>query len=351
MANRARLKINSVFYEGWKAFSIQESIETIASGFRLSLTDSWGDVRWPIRDGDLCEVYIDEEKLLTGYVDSIETGISKDERTIEVSGRSKASDIVDCSLDGLGTNEFTGLKLEKLCEKLAAPFGIVFEVPSGVDTGPVIQKVTANIGDTVFEVIEKRVRQKGLLLISTPEGIVQITTPGKEYATSGLVLGQNIISCNASFDSKERFSTYKVKAQNNYELDGPSGFQILGRASDPNVTRFRPLVLQAANAMTNAEAKTRAEFEATTRAARARRVSVTVQGFKQSDGSLWKKNKLVRLIAPALGVENEELLISDISYSQDENGSFTTFGLKRKDAYIPVPEVEKKDEIFLGGDE
>lgn len=348
MANRARLKINSVFYEGWKAFSIQESIETIASGFRLSLTDSWGDVRWPIRDGDLCEVYIDEEKLLTGYVDSIETSISKDERTIEVSGRSKASDMVDCSAD-IGVSNFTGIKFEDLCKKLASPFGITFSLLSGVVTGPVISKVGVGIGETAFEILDKRAKQKGLLLISTPDGQVEISTPGKTYSVSGLTLGQNIISCNASFDSKDRFSTYKVKAQNNYELDSVGGFQVLGRATDSNVPRFRPLVISAGNSMTNAEAKTRAEFEATTRAARAKRVSVTVQGFRQSDGSLWKKNQLVRVIAPPLGVENEELLISDISYSQDESGSFTTFGLKRKDAYIPVPEVTDKDEIFMGG--
>lgn len=349
MSSRARLKIDSVFYDGWKAFSISESIETVASSFRLSVTDNWNNLSWPIKDGDLCEVFLGDEKLLTGYIDSVEASVSSSERTIEVSGRSKASDLVDCSADG--KSAYTGLKLEALTEKLISPFGLTVTLDEGVTTGAVIQNVGVSIGDTPFEILDKRVRQKGLLLLSGTDGNILISKPGNEYADSGLTLGENILSCSASFDSKDRFSVYKIKAQNNFEMEGLSGFQVLGRASDSNVKRFRPLVMSAANAMGALEAKTQAEFEAITRAARARKISVSAQGFFQRSGKLWKKNQVVKLNAPAIGVENDELLISDITYTLDENGSVTTFGLMRKDAFIPKPIVETKDETLLGGDE
>lgn len=347
MGDIATLRINSVNYKGWKGFSISKSIETIANAFTLSVTDNWNGEIWPIKPGDLCEVFLSDELLITGYVDEVHTSVSKDDRTIEVTGRDKTSDLVDCSIDGIGP-QFSGLKFEKLCEKLCAAFGIVVE--NLADTGAVIPMVRASVGETCFEILEKRARQKGLLLTSSPDGKLRISEPGKTYAVSGLEQGENILSCSSNFSQKDRFSSYKIKAQNGFDENGTGGFQTIGRATDPNIPRYRPLVISAENAMTNSEAKKRAEYEAITRAARAVKVSVTVPGFRQRDNSFWKENQIIKTNAPSIGVVNEELLISDITYACDENGSTTAFGLKRKDAFIAVPEVSKKDELSIGID-
>lgn len=345
MGDKVTLKINSNVYEGWRAFSISKSIETIASSFRLSVTDNWGEKPWPLTPGDACEVYIDDEQLVSGYIDAVDNALSSDELTIQVSGRDKTADLVDCSVDGQGS-QFTGLKFEKLCSILCKPFGITVE--SEVNTGAVIPSVVVGVGDTIFETLDKRARQKGLLLVVGKNGVLKITTPGKTYAASALLQGINVLTCNVGLDTKDRFSTYKVKAQNGFEENGTGGFETLGRATDANIARYRPLVINGESAMSSADATKRAQYEAITRAARAQTVSISVVGFKQANGELWRENQLVLVDVPAVGIYRQELIISDIAYALDDTGEITTFGLKRKDAFIPAPEVPEKEEISLG---
>jgi prophage tail gpP-like protein len=210
--------------------------------------------------------------------------------------------------------------------------------------------VQISTGESVFEVIEKRIRQKGLLLIPTSDGALEITTPGTDYAETALAQGVNLLSCAANYNTKERFSSYKVKGSNNYEENGVGGFSTIGSASDESVSRYRPLLLNGETIIDTASAKKRAEYEAIVRAARSVKVTASVQGFRQKDkGLIWKVNQLVRIDAPLVGIVSQELLITDVTFTLDDNsGSVTTLGLMRKDAFIAVPIVPKAKDISLG---
>lgn len=348
----AFLKINDKIFGGWKSFTISQSIETIAGSFRLAVTDKWSDQKdpWPILPGDKCSVFIGEDKLITGYVDSVDTTLSANDRTITISGRDMTADLVDCSIDYAG-GEIYNTKLEKICEKLFKPFGI--NVIAKTSTGTAITMARITNGESVFELVEKKAREKGLLFLVNSEGGVDISAPGSDYASTALIQGVNLLSCQASFDYKDRFSVYKVKAQNGFEGSGTNGFTTLGKASDAGVSRYRPLVINGETILDIAGAKKRAEYEAIVRASRSMKVNCSVQGFRQyPDGPLWKLNQLVRFDAPLIGVESTELLISSLEYTLDDNsGSVTSIGLMRKDAFIPVPEVPKKNEFSLGQSE
>jgi prophage tail gpP-like protein len=92
---------------------------------------------------------------------------------------------------------------------------------------------------------------------------------------------------------------------------------------------------------TTAYAQKRASWEATVRAARAGRVSVTVQGWTQADGTLWPVNRLVRVRAPRLAID-ADLLIAEATYTLSEGaGTRTTLALRRRDAFLPEPVVAK----------
>ncbi len=343
----AKLEVNSIVYEGWKAFTISKSIETLCSEFTLSVTDNWSDQNTssPIKKGDSIKLYLDSDLLITGIVDAVKKSISASDFTISISGRDRTKDLVDCSAD-VGA-QFNNLKLEKLCEKLFTPFGI--SVIAKVDTGMAIPTVSVSQGDSPFEIVEKRARQKGLLLISNVDGNVEITTPASVSAFNALVLGENLLSCATSSEENNQFSEYKVKGQNNLDEEGVGGFAVMGKSTDLNVTRYRPLIIPAENITDNSQAKKRAEFEAITRAAKAGRVSCVVDGFRQSNGQLWSVNQLTRVHAPLLDLINETLLITSINYSLSDEGELTTFELMRPDAFIPTPEVPENSDVALGG--
>lgn len=345
MRDEARLKIGGKIFAGWKSFSIVKSIETLTGTFSLSVTDNWTGLKepWPIRPGDEVGVYIGTDLLITGYVDSVENKISASERTIEVAGRDVTGDLVDCSVDN--GYQFNNIKLEKLCAHLVKPFNFV--VTTKVQTGAAIPIVAVTAGDSIFETAEKRVRQKGFLIVTNKLGELEIISPGSVRGSTALVQGVNILTASLTKDIKDRFSLYKVKVQNNF--GDVQAFQTLGMATDAAVPRARTLVLKGETQMDSAHAKKRAQYEAIVRAARGTKVNVQVQGFRQADNSIWEVNQLVRVNAPSIGLESEELLVTDVSFSLEEgSGSVTTLGLKRKDAFIAVPEVLKKNEVGFG---
>ena len=98
-ANQVRLLVGSSEYGGWKAVRISAGIERQARDFDLDVTDRWpGQTSIPrrIQPGDVCQLFIGPDLVLTGYVDA--TPIKYDGRSVSVGvrGRSKTADLVDC---------------------------------------------------------------------------------------------------------------------------------------------------------------------------------------------------------------------------------------------------------------
>ena len=72
-------------------------------------------------------------------------------------------------------------------------------------------------------------------------------------------------------------------------------------------------------------------------------LTYSVQGWRQSNGDLWKINSLVRVVDPMLDVE-QDLLIAKISFRLSNSGGSTTeLTLKDKNAFLitDLPEIEK----------
>jgi prophage tail gpP-like protein len=53
------------------------------------------------------------------------------------------------------------------------------------------------------------------------------------------------------------------------------------------------------------------------------RTSYTVQGWRQSDGSLWEVNSLVKVTDELLGLEMMTMLITKVTYTINESGLIT----------------------------
>ncbi|EMZ7610551.1 TPA: baseplate protein, partial [Salmonella enterica subsp. enterica serovar Java] len=83
--------------------------------------------------------------------------------------------------------------------------------------------------------------------------------------------------------------------------------------------------------------KSRCEFEARQRAAKTLETTYTVQGWRQGNGELWKPNQAVVVYDPLNGFDNETLVIAEVTYSQDNNGTLTEIRVGPADAYLPEP--------------
>lgn len=344
MSDKAILYVNGKIYEGWKEVEIKRSLKAASGSFSMSITDRWSgqNAPWIIAPGDAAEVRIGADVLITGYVDTVSSSMDKDARNISVSGRDKTADIIDCSVVSK-TGEYANVTLLSLAQNLCAPFGI--SVAASQSTGAAFEVFKVQQGEAVFEALDRAARKRGFLLTSDTKGGLFITRPGSTRSNTRLQQGENIKVASSTFDSKERFSEYIVKGQDSgftNEVDPAFAYAVKASAKDPTVARYRPLVIQSEQLTSIGDAKTRAGWEATTRAAKSGKFNITVQGWRQGDGSLWQPNQLILAYADWIGL-NGEMLVTDVSYSlTSEQGTICVLSLERKDAYLPEPSVPEK---------
>lgn len=329
----AELKIDGVFYGGWKSLRVSRSIEQMAGTFELEVTERWPGKPQasPIKPGRPCQLLLDGEVVITGYVDTVSPDYDANRHTIRVSGRDKTGDLVDCSAV-YKSGQWRKVKLDQLARDLIKPFGINLVIEE--DVGSAFASWNIQEGESVFDCLERAARMKALLLTSNPQGDLVITRAGKSRLDHGLVEGENIKGARADFSWKDRFSAYTVKGQGKLGEDGDSAHAApSGRSADEIVDRYRPLVVLAESHSENATLRDRAEWERNVRRGRSARGSITVQGWRHPGGALWQPNMLVPVTSPMLWLNEAEMLVVGCTWTLDDNGTLTELAIAKREAF------------------
>ena len=334
-------------FDGWGNISVNKSLESIANSFSVEVFDKYKGLRenWPLKSGVPIEISIGRERVFTGNIEVTNPEFGQERRSLIVSGRSKAGDLVDCHHQG--PYEYKNILLTDMAKQLVSPFGIrVFEsvVPS------IIEKFAVKPNETIFEALDRAARDQGFMFISTRGGNIRLTRAARARSFSSLEQGVNIVGAAATYDDSKRHDNYIVKGQTSglEEFFGESVAQAQGTAKDLGVKRHRPLVMVAESSVDSAKAKTRAEWEASSRLAKATRVTVSVRGWTQGNGSLWGINQITPVRSSFLGIDRDLLSVDVTHIDSTNNGKVTNIVLTDPQAYSPEPEKNKKakDDIF-----
>lgn len=334
------LTVNGREFAGWERVNVTRRIDTLSGAFALSVSDRWEgqSAPWQIVEGDECVLSIDGAPLITGYVDRRSVNYAANSHTLEVSGRDRTADLVDCSVL-LDVWEFAAQPVDRIIAKLAAPFGISVRLAPGTSLAVPRGKFAINPGDTVFATIDRLCRVAGVLAMSDGRGGLLLTRASSDRANTALIEGQNIKAAVGNFDISQRYARYVVTGQSagTDDYSGEAAAHVQAEARDSNVRAGRVLVIRADANMTLARAKEQATWEATVRAGRTSSAVITVQDWRQADGTLWPLNALVPLTAPRLGIDREMLIVGTEMSLDDAAGTLTTIELARPEAYIPQP--------------
>lgn len=333
------IKVGGKSYAGWTSARVTRGIESLAGSFELGVSDLKD---WKITPEDECSVLIGDAPLITGHVDAVRYSLGPREHELSVSGRDRAAALVDCSAV-LKHWDLTGLSLFDVADLLSGPFGVAVTArgltPAVLE--PLGRKLAIDPGETAHEALERACRLVGVLPVSDGKGGIVLTRAGSARAATALVEGENILAGSSAFDASGRFRTYRVTGQKG-GADQDFGLEVtttLGAAQDVGVRRSeRVLVVRPEVGVTRAQAKARAQWEATVRAARGDQVQVTVQGWTQGDGAVWPINALVRVTSPSLRVDGD-MLVTEATYTLDAGGTTTQLQLRRPDAFRPEPVV------------
>lgn len=341
--NSVTLTVDSLSYGGWKSVEITADLERQFRTFKLNITWQWPgqtEVR-RIQPGAPCQVRIGSDLVLSGYV--FKAPVSYDGRQISLSieGSSKTQDLVDCAAINR-PNQWHQQPLLSIVDGLALPYGVkvLSEIPETARLG----SHTIVPGETVFQSIDRLLTLFRVFSTDDAEGRVVLARPGSGgRASDVLELGKNILSANAPMDYSQVFSEYRVIGQHkgSDQKSGAAVSEVEAIATDLGFKRKRVTVISESTQLTSDLAMQRANWESTTRIGKALTTTYRVQGWRQSNGDLWRHNTLVRVIDPVLGFDGD-MLISKVTYSLSEQGSVTTLQVAPPHTFDANPMLPKK---------
>lgn len=349
---RVRLALGEMEWDGWTELEIVRSIERISGAFALGLTERWPgqSERRKIREGMSCKLAVDDEVLITGWIDDVDINYTATTHQLVVKGRDRTGDLFDCAI-GQRPYEFGGLRLDEIARRICRPYGIT--VKAQVDVGRAFPRFTIQPGESPFDAIERGCRARAILPITDGKGGLVLTRAGEGGKAAALLqLGGddgNILSGTTTKSMKELFSEYIVLGSaaapsalglvfgpNPNAPDGPA-VSPSARIFDPSVPRYRPTVVMAEGQGTSVTLRQRAEWQRAVNVGKAVKATRVVQDWGVGQ-QLWHPNTLTRVTDDLANLENEEMLITATKMTLSENGTLTELTLALPDAYKLIPE-------------
>jgi prophage tail gpP-like protein len=343
-----RLEVDGQTFGHFTAATVEVEIDALARTFEFAAaTRGVGDI--PFRPGQACAVWIDEDRVLTGWVErvEVEVGENAEEVVVRVAGRDRMADIVDSNLDGLGESgstmaavarsvlRFLGVEAEvvDLSGSAARPFDAASEIAAPDAT------------ETAAEYLWSLAARRQVLLSSDGDGNLVVQNGAPEPIAAKLVHradgeGNNLVAMRFEADHAKRFHLYRVTAQANVaasafsEVDlAPSDVAtVKGEHRDSRVRASRRRTIAGEATYTAGDARVRARWEANLARAEGLVYQATVPTWRDPSGALWRVNTSVEVEDEFAGISSR-LMISGLRFEDAEGGPSTTIVLRRLDAY------------------
>ncbi len=319
-------------YVGWKTVRISRSVEQATGEFTLEVTEKHQSdlLQHEFKINDRCQVLLGSKVVIDGYIELVEPSYDASSHTISLTGRDVTGDLTESSAE-LENGELTNVTIAQLAQALLKGYGISVQCPQ---PGAPFAKAVVNGGESVFDVLATHAGQRGLLLYTLGDGVLQIAKPAQTELGVHLQEGVNIKAASASHDASQQYGRYVFHAQ------GKDGKTIKHEITDQKGRPSRVLIqdLELAENSSLSTIQQRAAWELKVRQAKGQRASVTVVGWEYARGQLWNIGQRLRLSSPRLGYANSLMLISAVAYSlSDQEGTLTELTLINPEAYAPEP--------------
>ena len=354
-----KLEVNGVSYENFLSASVEIRLDALSNTFSFAAA-STGEL--PFRGGESCRVLVEDEVVLTGFIEIVSGDYSNGDHNISIQGRDKTGDFLDSSIEAISDIR-PELHLQQVIEKIINNIGADISVVDEVNPAlfnKAEDLVTPESGDNAFQFVEKLARKRHVLLTSNADGNIVITRASGELINGKIknLLGDdsnNVISASFSYDTTGRYNIYKfdsslalVPLNNAGDTKLEDVVDQSGTVTDPDSRIGRQLILVAESPFSSGEDNDRATWEANIRRARGRVYSAVVNGYRDLDGNLWQVNKLVPVQDTYAGID-ADMLINTVTFTFDiQNGRQTVMSFVEENAYTLTLEEPKAETIGAG---
>lgn len=306
---KIKLLVDGTEFENWTQATCTASIEELARTFSFTTKRSISNGAFrgkvfDIKPQSECKVYIDNILFLTGYIDRVASRTSATETSINFEGRSKTSDIIDCTVDAIGAN-FKNRNIKEIAGIIASKFNV--NVVCDLDL-PKFKYTAYNQGEKCIDYLKRLADLNGVTLTTNERGDIVITKAGTEKYNTSFKENMSFIT-EWGFDENYagRYSEYTIKGQTD-EKNITSSFK------DDTVKRYRPLVIVSETDEVNI--KERATNHAMRSIGDGISGTLTIKNFTDAEGKIYLPNKQIYCGFPNDGID-QMMLIKSASYSCD----------------------------------
>jgi prophage tail gpP-like protein len=317
---RVKLIVDGTEHTGWISVNIRRSLTALSGSFELGLRPIEKPVPkgWKIEPHKKCQVLLGDTPVLTGFIESIQSQLSKDQHMIHVRGRDLTADLIDCP-SGQRGRSYQKATFKKILESLL----VKFKIPHRFDAFGTHLHPAFHVSEFegVFSALSRLASLEGLLLTTDGEGELVITRPKINSDIEERI--SEALACEYSIDVQGRYSEYNMFIPNYADShDAQAREKPFAYSPDSSIKRFRPYALSSEGYATAATAQKRVEWENTVRAAKSEKLRLTLPTWMTQGGKLWHVNTPIEASFPAIGVAGH-FLISDVTFKLDQSGHQT----------------------------
>jgi len=329
----AVLSVNGRAYSAWTSVTLRRLYGGVCSDFLFEGAeplDSGVDFKsWRINPGDMCTITLAGILAFTGYVFTRQGAFNSKLHGLLVTGRSLTADAVDSSAP-INGGQYKGYTFQAIASALAKTAGVSLIVNGKSPTlAQPFPQFSIAPGETVFQVIERLARMRGLHLTDDAKGnLIADAFDPKTASTGQLIEGQNLVEARATIDGSRSFSMVNFMAQRpgNDQINGDAARDVSATLYNPNARATRRQIVIMEEPGSPQDAVNRANHEMSYNATDLVNCHAVVQGWQAAPGVLWNTGQNYNVKSAMLDLDRQ-LASRQVIYRQSESGSTTEIDL------------------------
>lgn len=338
MSNKIYLEVAGIKYEGFTDIAVNSAMENFCSSFSFSTTvkeTALGRIVNDIKLGQQAKVYIDNNLLITGFIEDLDKEVSPNSHSKTASGRDIGGDIIDSDIKQKSYNQ---RNFELLCNLVLKDNGFTIKVINKVGLLKLEAKETIKTeqGQSIFNFLDKYAKKLQVLLKMDNKGNLTIIREDDSVVKNMLINNYtsdtNILSSRLKLTTVDRFNVIEVYSQGNNKTHTKTGISQKGSAIDSQIRKTRRKILTMDTASESKSLKALAEWNINVRRAKGSRYTCKTIGFYSSNNTLWQPNTLVDIVDYDMEVQGT-FLIQGVEFSQSLQGSFTTLDIVEQGSF------------------
>ena len=313
------IRLDGKLFKGWTAANISRNINTIADAFTFELPYDYTnkELRELTKPYSYkkCDLFIGGELYIAGQTIKWTTANRKDQviKTIDV--RTKAGHTIECMAQKKAS-EYLNQTLSQIAVDIMGSYGDDLKPLFFNGDSDQFTKVRKEVTDTDFDFLSGLASQKGFMITSSDDGrfaFIRASTTG--LPVFKFVEGDSFIEhISVSADGTKRFSSMQAVT----ETAGTSGTN--SSLSDSSIETYRPFVFSADD-LEVGNLETALQWRRSKALADSYSVDVTVTGWRNNFGQLWRENMKGTLKAPSVDIFTEsDYIISGVTLTKSESG-------------------------------